>query len=163
MNQFFQALVGRFLAENLPSYTLHEEYRLHNTIVYNPEHNPKNRRPPTPRPDFVVMDGQRMVAVLDSKYRDLWERDLPRDMLYQLAMYAFLQGENGTATIIYPTISDIAREAHLEIRDFLYGNKKAQVVLRPLNLQTLERLLTPGEQWPYLKQRETQAHYLVFG
>lgn len=163
MNHFFQALVGRFLAENLQGYTLHEEYRLHSSIVYNPEHNPKNRRPPTPRPDFVVMDGQRMVAVLDSKYRDLWERDLPRDMLYQLAMYAFLQEENATATIIYPTISDIAREAHLEIRDFLYGNKKAKVVLRPLNLHQFEQVLADEEQWSQIRKQETLAHYLVSG
>lgn len=137
MNHFFQALVGRFLAEYLPNFTVHEEYRLYKAIAYAPEHNPRNRRPPAPRPDFVIMDGQKIVAVLDSKYRDLWERPLPRDMLYQLAMYAFLQGENATAAIIYPTTSENAQEAHLEIRDFQHGKKKARVVLQPLNLRQL--------------------------
>lgn len=161
MNHFFQALVGRFLAEHLPGYTLKEEYQLHNAIVYDPDHNPRHRRSPTPRPDFVVMEGRKIVAVLDSKYRNLWERDLPRDMLYQLAMYAFLQGENATATIIYPTTSDSAREAHLVIRGFLVGEKKARVVLRPLNLYQLKKLLTSGDQRTQVKQRKYLALYLV--
>ena len=164
MNRFFQALVGRFLAENLPGYTLREEFQLHHTIMYDPDHPPKkNRQSPTPRPDFVVLEGRKIVAVLDSKYRDLWERDLPRDMLYQLAMYAVLQGGTSTATIIYPTISDSAREVHLVIREFLSEEKKARVVLRPLNVNQLVQLLLDENRGGQIRERENQAHHLVFG
>lgn len=41
MNRFFQALVGCLLAENLPGYTLREEFQLHHAVIYVPEHPPK--------------------------------------------------------------------------------------------------------------------------
>src|SRR6185369_300112 len=78
MNRFFQALVGRYLTDNLPEHTVHSEYRLKGMFSYLPAWNPLRKLAPTPRPDFVVTRGTQTVAILDAKYRDLWENPLPR-------------------------------------------------------------------------------------
>lgn len=59
-------------------------------IAYVPKHNPRRRQPPTPRPDFVLMGSPKPAAILDARYRDLWERSLPGEMLSQLAIYAMI-------------------------------------------------------------------------
>ena len=77
MNRFFQALIGRFLADHLPGFDVREEHALTEMMRYLPGLNPRRRRSPTPRPDFVVKKGTATVCLLDAKYRDLWERELP--------------------------------------------------------------------------------------
>lgn len=142
MNRFFQALLLRFLGENLPGCEVQDEEKLRGVFAYDPANNPRHRPSPTLRPDFLVLRNQRVVALLDAKYRDLWENKLPREMLYQLALYAMGQESvERRATIIYPTLDKSAQQQVIFVKDPLRGTAKAQVILCPVNLLKLEELL----------------------
>jgi len=164
MNRFFQALISRFLAENLIGDTVRDEDQLKGIWAYHPSHNPKGRRSPTPRPDFVVMQNGNIVAVLDAKYRDLWEKSLPRDMLYQLAIYALMQPEAFRKSIIlYPTLNFDATEQIVMFREPVIGGLMAEVVLRPVNLLELEHLLIGRGGTQVFQKRVELANRLAFG
>lgn len=141
MNRFFQALVGRLFRDHLPPGTVTEEYALTQMMLYVPGANPRGRRSPRPRPDFLVRVGPKHL-LFDAKYRDLWETELPREMLYQLAMYALSQPDASTATICYPSVRAVATEALVEIRDPVSQTGRAWVALRPLPLPSLAVALT---------------------
>jgi len=84
----------------------------------------------------------RVIKILDSKYRDLWEQSLPTHMLYQLAIYAVSgMGEN-TATILYPTMDNGAVIQKLDIKDPIRNTKKAKIVLQPIKLNRVAKLIT---------------------
>lgn len=160
MNRFFQAVLSRFLRDNLPEHTVRDEFRLRGVMQFVPGFNPRNRRPPVPRPDFVVMKGNDPVAILDAKYRDLWERSLPREMLYQLAIYA-ASHQQRSATILYPTTDAGAKEARIGVREPVHGRQMAQVNLRPVHLGYLEKLLTYGNSAGAQRQRHEYAERLL--
>jgi 5-methylcytosine-specific restriction enzyme subunit McrC len=87
MNMLFQEGLGRFLRDWLADAKVSEQYRLTDIFQYQPLFNPRAKRAPTPRPDYVMSRGNQIVAIADAKYRDLWDRDLPSGMLYQLSVY----------------------------------------------------------------------------
>ena len=164
MNAFFQALLSRFLREHLEDFELLDEHRLQGVFFYDPRHNPQNRRGLVPRPDFVVRRGGRTLAVLDAKYRDLWERELPREMLYQLAVYALTQPDEAPFSIIlYPTLTGAARDQVVVFQDVLRGRAQARVILRPVNLLILERLVRAGVDAEADRQRRAMALHLIGG
>lgn len=146
MNRLFQAVLLRFLTENLPAaYTIQSERGLRHVFAYDSDWNPNGRRMPTPRPDFAITSRGETVMILDAKYRDLWEHSLPHEMLYQLTIYALSQsGARREAAILYPTMTAAATEARIHVRDPARANtdnRSATVVLRPVNLPRLAALI----------------------
>lgn len=160
MTRFFQSIVGRLLRGHLRGLDVREEWPMHDVLRYAPDANPLLRRPPTPRPDFALLDRGKIAFLLDAKYRDLWAEPLPRDMLYQLAIYAF--GHGRQAVIVYPSDDPYAREARVELRepDGPWGH--LVVALRPLPLARLAALSdAPGPA--ARRELEATARRLVFG
>lgn len=162
MNAFFQALVSRFLRDNLPGYAVRDEHGLKGMMRYSPKFNPKRRQSPTPRPDYVVMSRGRIITVLDAKYRDLWERPLPRGMLYQLVVYAISQRERPQSSILYPTTDAQASEARIDVTDPLFGRHLGQVCLRPVFLPKIEMLVQENTSHAR-RERAAYARRLAFG
>ncbi len=163
MNHFFEALLSKFLRENLPGYVVRDQTRLSNVLAYNKAYNPQNHPPPTLRPDYIVLEQGKTVAILDAKYRDLWEKSLPPAMLYQLTMYALLGGCAQGAVILYPTANAEASEQRIDIRAPLAGTRQSQVILRPVLLTLLEQatLQTTGAQAQ--RVRTALARQFAFG
>ncbi len=88
---------------------------------------------------------------------------MPEHMLYQLAMYALSQPGGVEATILYPTISYDAEDARIIIRDPVYEEGRASVVLRPVNLLELDKLLTSNKTIDNQRKRSAFAEWLAFG
>ncbi len=142
MNAFFETLVGRLLANCSGGYSVKDQFSLHDMFIYTPGFNPCSRKSPTPRPDFVLIKKGKVVKLLDAKYRDLWEKSLPREMLYQLAIYAVSGIGDKTATILYPSINDIPSVQKIDVKDPISDFKMASVILKPLNLVKVAGLLS---------------------
>ena len=162
MNLFFQTLLSRFLRENLAEFTVRDEHGLKGMMRYSPDFNPLNRRSSTPRPDYAVLHQGKLRALLDAKYRDLWEKSLPRDMLYQLVVYSVSNSQNPTSAILYPSLNDKAKEARIDVSEPLHGKPLGQVCLRPVNLYHLEELVSQDS--PKTRRARTEeASRLAFG
>ncbi len=162
MNAFFQSLMSRFLRENLPGYVVRDEHALEGMVRYSPEFNPRGQRAPTPRPDFLVTRQGAPCTILDAKYRDLWANPLPREMLYQLVVYAVSLRQRPQSSILYPTMEPLAREARIDVTDPLHGSQIGQVWLMPVVLPRLEELVgsrTSADR----RERESLASRLAFG
>jgi 5-methylcytosine-specific restriction enzyme subunit McrC len=162
MNRFFQALLTRFLRDHLTDYEVRDEQSLRGVIQFIQGYRPGTQRAPKLRPDFFVLHGNRPVAVLDAKYRDLSQQKLPREMLYQLAMYAATQPV-GVATILYPTTTASATEVRYAVCNPTSGQQVAQVNVRPVPLQELEGLLVAASDAIVVRRRKELARRLLLG
>lgn len=161
MNTFFQQVISRFLREFLIGHDVLDEVGLKGMMAYVSDFNPQNRKAPTPRPDFVILKNRRVVAILDAKYRDLWEKPLPRDMLYQLAIYAMGQADCDQATILYPTMDAIATESRVAIFDPVYSKEMGRVGLRPVRIDHLADLVSSQPSTSNRKNCQAFASSLV--
>ena len=103
-----------------------------------------------------------LLSLLDAKYRDLWEKTLPREMLYQLFVYAISHRHKLQSSILYPTTNPLAKEARIEVTDPVYGKHLGQVCLRPVNLTEIEELVSSNTAVAR-RQREAFAKRLAFG
>lgn len=163
INLLFQEALGRFLRDWLADAEVAEQHRLTDIFQYQPLFNPRRKRAPTPRPDYVMSRGGQIVAIADAKYRDLWDRDLPAGMLYQLSVYALSQTGCAAATILYPSPTATARESRIAINDPLTGTKRAQVALRPVNLMQFADLVTSARTGSNDRKRREFAAHLAYG
>lgn len=160
MNTLWQRLLARVLAEWLPDIRIVEEYTLRDLFRADPRFGSGRRPLPKPRPDFAVFRAVSEVVYLDAKYRDLWEKSLPRDMLYQVALYAAAQRE-GAAAMLYPTEAPGASEERFEICAPGDGEVSARVALRPVRLDHLEALIRMPPSVARDQQRAKFANELV--
>jgi 5-methylcytosine-specific restriction enzyme subunit McrC len=162
MNAFFQALISRFLRDNLPGFLVRDELGLKGMMQYNPLFHRPKWKSPTPRPDYVVTGQGKICAILDAKYRDLWEKPLPPAMLYQLVVYAISHRQRPQSSILYPTMNTGAKEVRIDVTDPLFGKQLGQVCLRPVLLPTIETLI--GERTSQAgRERKQYANQLAFG
>ena len=155
MNRFFQSLLERFLSENLPGLHVQCEHGLTDMMRYMDAHNPRQRRSPSPRPDYAITRKGKVLSLLDAKYRDLWERSLPRDMLYQLSIYALSQPKGATAAILFPTTDATARASRIEIREPMAGGSAGFVALRPVKLGRLVHVIEATGAYGRAQREET--------
>ena len=106
MAALFERFVARFLAEHLRG----AEVRTQESIrhLYRVVRSPRPMRAPRPRPDLLLVEEGRTVAVLDTKYRAFDVEGLTRDILYQMSVYAVAYasahgvGEPVPAIVLYP-------------------------------------------------------------
>ena len=161
MNTFFQRLLSRFLHENLSDIVV-DEWQIRNVFAYAPNVNPKRRIAPAPRPDFAILHNNRLDGFLDAKYRDIWNRGLPADWLYQLSVYA-LSAPNQTSVLLYATTDPTARDEQVEIRQPIKSGTgdSASVICRPVLLQRLAKLVHPETAQSLGGARNALARYLV--
>jgi len=154
MNRLWQQLLARVLTEWDPGADIREEVSLRDLFAGDPAFPLLRRNVPMPRPDFGVYQRGKLIAYLDAKYRDLSATTLPREMLYQLALYATAQGA-GVAAILYPTDAPNRAEERLLIQDPRSGVTRATVAMRPVCLERLEGLIAADPS--AVRQRERTA------
>jgi 5-methylcytosine-specific restriction enzyme subunit McrC len=162
MNRWFQCLLSKFLNAHLQNYELKDEEVLNEMMKYRAINGAKPKKKVNPRPDFAVFKDKKPVIFLDAKYRDLNEKPLPSNMLYQLAIYAISLQNAPRSAILYPAASKLAKEDLITIHDPSNGNKLAEVFIRPVRLEEFDELLNFTDA-KRAQRLNNYAHYLAFG
>lgn len=161
MSRIWQQLLSRVLTDWSGNIDVRVETTLTDLFRPHPDF-PWQHQLPRPRPDFAATLDGKLLGYLDAKYRDLWATTLPRDMLYQLSVYAFAQ-TTGPAVILYPTDDARAVEQRVRIQDPLSGLGRSSVALRPVRLSTLEELIGMAASDDRTRKRAEFANKLLRG
>ena len=163
MNVFFQRLLSRFLHDNLTTVRITDEVAIRGLFVFASDANPRRRKAPAPRPDYALFDGSELRGFLDAKYRDIWEKGLPAEWLYQLSIYA-LASPSELSVLLYASMAGEARDERIEVRQPIAwsGNPPASVIVRPVPLTYLAELLDPDRLESLAGARRQLAKELVF-
>ena len=109
-----------------------------------------------------MFGGSQLRGFADAKYRDVWERGLPPDWLYQLSIYA-LAAPQETSVLLYATMAEEARDEKIEIRQPIVGAPRtpATVIVRPVPLTKLSDLLNPSRAIATAVARQRFAEGLI--
>lgn len=141
MNKLWERVLQRILVEHAPApMAVRAQYGIKNMFRWEP--GTQGRMDSVPRPDFALFVGGKCEALLDAKYRDLWDKSLPRDMLYQLAIYGLSQGTHAPAVILYPSSAPAARDRSIQVNDPVTGDLMARIVLRPVPIRRLAQSIS---------------------
>jgi 5-methylcytosine-specific restriction enzyme subunit McrC len=162
MNSFFQRLLSRFLRENLTVRRIADERPIRSVFAYSSDANPRGQSAPSPRPDYALFRASTLEGFLDAKYRDIWERGLPPEWLYQLSVYA-LASPSQTSVLLYATMSARARDERIEVRQPVTwsSGEPASVILRPVLLPKIAELVRPDGGETLASKRQRYAGELV--
>ena len=144
MNVFFERLLSRFLRDNLTAGRIKDQKAIRSLFAYSPDANPRGRTAPAPRPDFALFSSGQLNSFLDAKYRDLWDKTLPAEWLYQMSIYA-LASPRGLSVLLYASMAEDARDERIEVRQPVAwsSNQSTSVILRPVPLSRLAAVLDP--------------------
>jgi len=160
MNRFYQALLSRFLHTFLKDYEVLDEESIKGMFSYRSNRS----KGPRPRPDFIVLSNGEVVGVFDAKYRDLANKSLPREMLYQLSIYALSGlGPGKRAIILYPSVTGTRPDEVISINDPLTGSQLGEVVLRSVDLIAMEAVINEADPFPRRRRGIELARELIYG
>lgn len=139
MNSLWEDVLERLLHDHAPAGSrVDPQRRIHDLFVFD---GVKRQR--TPRPDFAWMHGERCTRLLDAKYRELDDKGLTRDMLYQLAVYALSQPPNFSEVVaLYPSEDPMACDKAVIITDPVLKAERGRVIIRPVVVDELSVALT---------------------
>lgn len=147
MATVFERFVGRFLTRHFAGHEVLTQHGLSDLYaIVRP--GPKLQRP-RPRPDIVIRRREDAVTtgVYDTKYRDLWETPLPREILYQMSVYALAWSEAASrdvpAVVLYPAVSAARPDMELSLR--VHGGAPRRIVLRGVDWAGAARLVAAGD------------------
>lgn len=158
MNSFFQHLLSRFFHENLRGHHIVDESPTRTLFAYALHANPKKRRAPALRPDYSLFRGNVLRGFLDAKYRDVWEKDLPAEWLYQLAVYA-LASPNRVSILLYGCMAANVSDQQVDIRIGAEGI--SAVIIRPVPMMRLSEMVQRRHDASLAAERSRLAEELV--
>ena len=135
MASLFERFVARFLTDHLPACEVLTQEKLRH--LYRVTRGGPALKAPRPRPDLVVRRrlDRVTVGVFDTKYRDLWVTPLPREILYQMSVYALAWSESHgldvPAVVLYPAVGGEHPDMEVSLR--VRGAMPRRIVMRSVD------------------------------